>query len=164
MGSIDKFNKLTKAEFLYIFGNVFEKTEWIAERCHDLKPYNNVDELFSKMIEIFEKAQKNEHLEILNAHPDLVVAKDLTENSKNEQKNANLNQCTNEEFLEFKKLNKEYKIKFGFPFIIAVKGKNKKEILNSFRQRITNNINLEFEEAKKQVKKIASFRLNEVIK
>ena len=70
MGSIDKFNKLTKAEFLYIFGNVFEKTEWIAERCHDLKPYNNVDELFSKMIEIFEKAQKNEHLEILNAHPD----------------------------------------------------------------------------------------------
>ncbi len=43
MGSIDKFNKLTKAEFLYIFGNVFEKTEWIAERCHDSKPYNNVE-------------------------------------------------------------------------------------------------------------------------
>ena len=51
-----------------------------------------------------------------------------------------------------------------FPFIIAVKGKNKEEILNSFRQRITNNINLEFEEAKKQVKKIASFRLGEIIK
>ena len=58
--------------------------------------------------------------------------------------------------------NEKYKKKFGFPFIIAVKGKNKEEILNSFRQRITNNINLEFEEAKKQVKKIASFRLNEI--
>ena len=59
---------------------------------------------------------------------------------------------------------KNIKKKFGFPFIIAVKGKNKEEILNSFRQRITNNINLEFEEAKKQVKKIASFRLGEIIK
>ena len=65
---------------------------------------------------------------------------------------------------EFNKLNEEYKKKFGFPFIIAVKGKNKEEILNSFRQRITNNINSEFEEAKKQVKKIASFRLTEIIK
>ena len=59
---------------------------------------------------------------------------------------------------------KNIKKKFAFPFIIAVKGKNKEEILNSFRQRITNNINLEFEEAKKQVKKIANFRLGEIIK
>ena len=94
----------------------------------------------------------------------MVVEKKLTENSKNEQKNASLNLCNDEEFIEFKKLNEEYKKKFGFPFIIAVKGKNKEEILNSFRQRITNNINLEFEEAKKQVKKIASFRLTEIIK
>ena len=59
---------------------------------------------------------------------------------------------------------KNTKKKFGFPFIIAVKGKNKEEILNSFRQRITNNINSEFEEAKKQVKKIASLRLGEITK
>ena len=164
MNSIDKFNKLSKPEFISIFGNVFEKTEWIAERCYDLKPYNNIDELFLKMMEVFEKTEKEKHLEILNAHPNLAVEKKLTEDSKNEQKNASLNQCTDEEFVEFKKLNEEYKKKFGFPFIIAVKGKNKEEILNSFRQRITNNINLEFEEAKKQVKKIASFRLSEIIK
>ena len=108
--------------------------------------------------------EKEKHIEILNSHPDLAVEKKLTEDSKNEQKNASLNQCTNEEFVEFKKLNEEYKKKFGFPFIVAVKGKNKEEILNSFRQRITNNINLEFKEAKKQVKKIASFRLGEIIK
>ena len=164
MDSIDKFNKLSKTEFISIFGNIFEKTEWIAERCYESKPYNNLDDLVSKMMKIFENSEKEKHLEILNSHPDLAVEKRLTENSKNEQKNASLNQCNDKEFLEFKNLNEEYKKKFGFPFIIAVKGKNKEEILNSFRQRITNNINLEFEEAKKQVKKIASFRLSEIIK
>ena len=164
MDSIDKFNKLSKTEFISIFGNIFEKTEWIAERCYESKPYNNLDELILKMMKIFENTEKEKHLEILNSHPDLAVEKKLTKDSKNEQKNASLNQCTDKEFIEFKKLNEEYKKKFGFPFIIAVKGKNKEEILNSFRQRITNNINLEFEEAKEQVKKIANLRLNEIIK
>jgi len=164
MNSIDKVNKLSKSDFISIFGNVFEKTEWIAQKSYDLKPYKNFEELFSKMMEVFENIEKEKHLEILNAHPNLAVEKKLTRDSKNEQKNASLNQCTEKEFLEFKKLNEEYKKKFGFPFIIAVKGKNKEEILNSFRQRITNNINLEFTEAKKQVKKIAIFRLSEIIK
>ena len=164
MDLTDKFNKLGKTEFISTFGNIFEKTEWIAERCYESKPYNNLDELILKMMKFFENTEKEKHLEILNSHPDLAVEKKLTEDSKNEQKNASLNQCNDEEFIEFKKLNEEYKKKFGFPFIVAVKGKNKEEILNSFRQRITNNINLEFEEAKKQVKKIASFRLNEIIK
>ena len=164
MNSIDKVNKLNKSDFISIFGNVFEKTEWIAQKSYDSKPYKNFEELFSKMVEIFENSNKENHIKILNAHPDLAIEKRLTEDSKNEQQNASLNQCTNEEFLEFKKLNEEYKKKFGFPFITAVKGKNKEEILNNFRQRLTNNINLEFEEAKKQVKKIASFRLSEIIK
>jgi len=164
MNSLDKFNKLKKSQFISTFGNIFEKTEWIAEKCYESKPYNNVNELVSKMIEIFENAEKEKHLEILNSHPDLAVAKGLTEDSKNEQKGASLNQCTEGEFVEFKKLNELYKKKFGFPFIIAVKGKNKEEILKKFRQRITNDINLEFEEAKKQVKKIANFRLSEIIK
>ena len=164
MNSLDKVNKLSQSDFISIFGNVFEKTDWIAEKAYALKPFNNFQELFSKMMEIFENSKKEKHIEILNAHPHLAVEKKLTEDSKNEQKNVSLNQCNDAEFIEFKKLNEEYKKKFGFPFIIAVKGKNKEEILNSFRQRITNNINSEFEEAKKQVKKIASFRLSEIIK
>ena len=164
MESVEKFNKLSKSEFVSIFGNIFEKTEWIAEKCYNSKPYNNLEELVSKMIGIFENAEKEKHLEIINSHPDLAVEKNLTIDSKNEQGNANLNQCTEEEFIEFEKLNKEYKKKFNFPFIIAVKGKNKKEILNIFRQRIRNDINLEFEEAKKQVKKIANFRISEIFK
>ena len=80
------------------------------------------------------------------------------------RKRANLNQCTEEEFIEFEKLNKEYKKKFGFPFIIAVKGKTKNEVLKNFKERIKNNYIIEFEEAKLQVKKIASIRLEEILK
>ena len=164
MNSLNKVNKLSKSDFISIFGNVFEKTEWIAEKAYNSKPYKNFEELFLKMMKIFENSEKESHLEILNAHPDLAIEKKLTKDSRNEQENANLNECSEEEFKEFKKLNEEYKKKFRFPFIITVKGKNKEEILNSFRQRITNNINLEFEEAKEQVKKIANLRLNEIIK
>ena len=127
MDSIDKFNKLSKAEFISIFGNIFEKTEWIAERCYESKPYNSLDEFFSKMMEIFENTEKERHLEILNSHPDLAVEKKLTEDSKNEQKNASLNQCTDEEFIEFKKLNEEYKKNLDFLLLLRLKEKIKKK-------------------------------------
>ncbi|MDC0216273.1 2-oxo-4-hydroxy-4-carboxy-5-ureidoimidazoline decarboxylase [Candidatus Pelagibacter sp.] len=161
---LDKINNLGKFDFISTFGNIFEKTDWIAEKAYEMKPFKTLDELFSSMMLVFENCKKENVLEILNAHPDLVVEKRLTNDSEKEQKNASLNQCSDEEFNEFIKLNTDYKKKFGFPFIIAVKGKKKEEILDNFRQRITNNINSEFKEAKKQVKKIASFRLNEIIK
>ena len=163
MDTVDKVNNLSKFDFISIFGNVFEKTEWIAEKAYNSKPYNNFEELFSKMMEIFENTSKENHIKILKAHPVLAVEKKLTKDSNNEQKGANLNECTLEEYNEFKKLNIEYKRKFGFPFIIAVKGKNKNEILKDFKKRIQNDINIEFTEAKNQVKKIASFRFNDIL-
>ena len=164
MISLEKINNLNKSDFLTIFGNVFEKSEWISEKVFDLRPFKNFEDLFSKIIGIYENSDKKIILKILNSHPELAVEKKLTINSKNEQKNANLNECTNDEYNEFKKLNIEYKKKFDFPFIIAVKGKNKDEILNYFRERIKNPLDEEFLEAKKQVKKIATFRLEEIIK
>ncbi len=118
--------------------------------------------MYLKMLNIYEAYGKDKILEILNSHPELAVAKKLTSESKSEQASAKLNECSNDEYEEFKKLNLEYKKKFNFPFIIAVKGKNKNEILNNFRQRILNDVEIEFQEAKKQVKKIASFRLKEI--
>ena len=164
MDSINKVNKLNKSDFLSIFGNVFEKNEWIAEKTFNFRPFKNFEELFFNMIEIFEKAKKSTQHKIFNSHPELVVEKKLTNQSKKEQIRSSLNQCSNLEVKEFKKLNKEYKKKFGFPFIIAVKGKNRKEILKNFKQRVSNNIDEEFKEAKNQVKKIATFRLEEIIK
>ncbi len=84
--------------------------------------------------------------------------------SSEEQKNAKLDTCSKEELLEFEKLNLDYERKFKFPFIIAVKGKNKNQILDNFRKRINNNYEIEFNKAKSEVEKIALFRLNEVLK
>jgi OHCU decarboxylase len=164
MNLLDKINNLSESDFISTFGNVFEKTGWIAKKAYESKPFNSSKELFSKIIKIYEKSTKKNHLEIFNAHPDLAIEKKLTKDSQKEQNNSNLKQCSDDEFKEFKELNKRYKEKFGFPFIIAVMGKNKNEILNSFKHRIKNNIHSEFEEAKKQVKKIAALRLNEIIK
>ena len=155
-------NNLNKDEFISMFGVVFEKTQWIAEKLFDLKPFKDKDDLINKMIQIYETSSKNETLKILNAHPKLAIEKNLTDHSSKEQSRANLKNCTQEEYDEFKILNNNYEKKFGFPFIIAVKGKDKIEILNNFRQRINNGVELEFKESKKQVKKIALFRLEEL--
>ena len=164
MDSINKVNKLNKSDFLSIFGNVFEKTEWIAERVFDYLPYKNFDNLRLKFFKIYNESNKESIIKILNSHPELVVEQKLTNESKKEQKGAGLNECSKEEVEEFKKLNLNYKKKFGFPFIIAVKGKNKNDILNYFRTRIKNSFDEEFIEAKKQVGEIATFRFKEIIK
>ena len=163
MGTIDNINHLNKSDFLSIFGNVFEKTESVASEAFESKPFKNFEDISIKMLNIYESYKKDKILEILNAHPELAVAKRMTSESISEQASAKLNECSDEEYEEFKKLNIEYKKKFGFPFIIAVKGKNKNEILNNFKKRIQNDLNSEFIEAKNQVKKIASFRLKDIL-
>ena len=165
MKTIDKINKLSRSEFVEIFANIFEKTKWIAEKLYNQKPFDDFKDLCSKMLGIFETAGKETQLKILGAHPDLadkVTVNLLTSNSRSEQSNAGLDQCSEEEFNEFKNLNKAYKQKYGFPFIIAVKGKNKIEILGDFKKRIVNSVDEEFNEAIMQVGKIANLRLNEI--
>jgi len=164
---INKINKLSKSEFIKVFRNIFENSSWISEELYKLKPFNAFEDLKSKILNIFENATKESQIEILKAHPDLAnktKIDSLTTDSKNEQSSAGLDKCTPEEFNEFKNLNFEYKKKFGFPFISAVKDKSKLEILSNFRKRISCDINIEFEEAKQQVKIIANLRLNEINK
>ena len=161
---INKINKLTKSEFVKVFANIFENAGWIAEELYKKKPFKDFDELSSKMMNIFEISSKEKKLKILNEHPNLgdkTKISLLTPDSLKEQKSVGLDQCTKEEFSEFNKLNDDYK-KFGFPFILAVKGKNKIEILNNFRKRINSDPQVEFEEAIKQVKKIAGLRLEDL--
>ena len=164
---INEINKLAKTEFIKVFGNIFENSEWIASELFNQKPFFDFTELSSNMIKIFENTTKENQLKILNSHPDLANKTrigTLTADSKNEQDSAGLDKCTPEEFNDFKNLNFEYKKKFGFPFIFAVKDKSKLQILANFKKRISCDINVEFEEAKIQVKKIASLRLNEINK
>ena len=163
MQSINDINSLSKKEFQSIFGNIFEKSDWISDKTFELKPFKNKEDLINKMIHVYENSYKEKIINIFNLHPKLAIEKKLTTFSSREQTGAKLNTCTKEELIEFDDLNKQYQNKFGFPFIIAVKGKNKNEILDSFRQRVKNNFEFEFNEAKLQVKKIASFRLNEIL-
>ena len=162
---LNKIDKLSETEFTEVFGNIFENASWIAEKLYRQKPFKNFQDLFSKMISIFENANNQNKLKILNSHPDLADKTkigSLTLDSNKEQSSAGLDQCGEKEFNEFKKLNLEYKNKFGFPFIIAVKGKNRSEILLNFKKRILSNKKIEFDEAIKQVKQIANLRLNEL--
>ena len=164
---LNKINKLDQNEFTDFFGNIFENARWIAEKLYNQKPFKDFEDLSQKMLNIFENIDKEKKLEIINSHPDLADKTkigSLTPDSNKEQNTAGLDKCSEEEFNEFKKLNIKYKEKFGFPFIYAVKGKSKNEILNNFKERVACDIDVEFEEAKKQVKKIASLRLNVINK
>ena len=163
MQLIKDINLLSKKEFKSIFGNIFEKSDWISIKTFELKPFKDKEDLINKMISIYENSSKEKIIDIFNLHPKLAIEKKLTTFSSKEQTGAKLNTCTKEELIEFDNLNKQYQNKFGFPFIIAVKEKNKNEILDSFRQRVKNNYEVEFKETKFQVKKIASFRLDEIL-
>ena len=157
-----KLNSLSKTDFTSTFGSVFEKSEWIANEVFKLKPFKNSKDLIEKMINIYNNCSKEKIVKIFNLHPKLAIERRLTNFSSKEQIGAQLNSCTKEELIEFKKLNLDYKKKFKFPFIVAVKGKNKNDILKNFRKRIDNNYETEFKEAKAQVIKIALFRFNEI--
>ena len=157
-------NNINENEFTKIFGSVFEKSEWIAAEVFKKKPFKNSQDLINKMIRIYESCSIDQIIVILNLHPKLAIEKKLTSFSTKEQTGAELDKCSQEELAEFDRLNFDYEKKYKFPFIIAVKGKNKSEILENFRNRINNDYEKEFQEAKKQVMKIALFRLNEILK
>ena len=161
---INKINKLPQSEFVKVFANIFENARWIADELYNQKPFNDFEELASKILGIYDNATKEKKLKIIKAHPNLADKTKislLTPDSLKEQTNAGLDQCSEEEFNEFNKLNENYK-KFNFPFILAVKGQDKIGILKNFRQRISSNLEEEFIEAIKQVKKIASLRLEDL--
>ena len=164
---INKTNNLSKAEFTQMFGNIFENASWITKKLYRKKPFSSFQDLSEKMISIFEDSNNENKLKIIKSHPDLADKTNissLTPDSNKEQSGVGLDKCTEEEFNEFKNLNLKYKNKFGFPFIIAVKGKGKSEILDNFRKRISLDKKIELDEAITQVKQIANLRLNEVKK
>ena len=100
MSTIDKINKSSQSEFIKIFDNVFEKARWIAEKLYVQKPFNDFENLRSEILEIFERASKENQIKILNSHPDLAYKtkiSSLTSDSQKEQSNAGLDKCSKEE-------------------------------------------------------------------
>ena len=163
-------SKMQAGEFIDKFGGIFEHSKWIAKRAHEhgLAPANDsAVGLHGAMVAIFRGASDEERLGVLNAHPDLAgklaAAKKLTQESTDEQASAGLDQLSDEERANFTSLNETYVAKFGFPFIIAVKGLNKRDIMAAFKQRINNNKEDEFATACKQVERIGLLRLHDML-
>lgn len=145
---------MNQQDFVEKYGSIYEHSPWVAEAAY------GSDNLVEAMRAAVEAANRDQQLTLLRAHPDLGEKLDtLTPSSVSEQQGAGLNQCSPEEFAEFQQLNEAYKAKFGFPFIVAVKGLNRLDILQRFRERIHNSPEAEFRTALDQVHRIAGFRL-----
>ena len=166
----DRPSRLSEEAFIARFGGVFEHSEWIARRAYagELSPASDTAiGLYAALTAVFREASEAERLAVLNAHPDLAgklaEAKRLTESSTNEQAAAGLDALTDRERQRFTDLNGAYVGKFGFPFIMAVKGHSKDEILAAFESRIDNDRGTEFETACRQVERIALLRLRDML-
>ena len=148
-----------KAAFVKKYGGIYEHSPWIAEAAF-IAGADTPEKIHAAMKAAVNAASREKKLALICAHPDLACVQGLTAASTSEQASAGLNQCTPEELAEFQKLNAEYKKKFGFPFIVAVRGLHRTDILQQFRQRIHNDAAVEFETALEQIHKIAWFRLS----
>lgn len=167
-------SSLDRAAFLARFGGVFEHSPWIAERAlakglaKGAEPDADTAEgLHARLVAEFRAASEEERLAVLRAHPDLAgklaAAKRLTAESAGEQASAGLDALTDAERARFTALNEAYTSRFGFPFILAVKGRSKAEILENFEARIANDRAAEFATACAQVERIALLRLKDLI-
>lgn len=159
-----------RQEFVARFGGVFEHSPFIAERAYDAGAVEGdlaVKAVHAALTAQFRAASEAERLGVLRAHPDLAgklaIAGELTADSRNEQAGAGLDRLTPEEHARFTELNSAYTQKFGFPFIIAVKGLNRHDILSAFETRIGNDAAQEFATATAQVEKIAWLRLSAML-
>ena len=160
----DPPSTLDRADFVARFGSIYEHSPWVAETVWDSgRVPDDAEALAETMAAVVEQAGEAAQLALLRAHPDLAgklaAAGVLSPESTAEQAGAGLDRCTPEAFLEFRRLNEAYKARFGFPFIVAVRDRDRAEILELFRDRLQNDAATEFREALNQVHRIALHRL-----
>lgn len=161
MSALNDINAMPEATFVDIFGDVAEHSPWVARAAAFARPYRSRDEMVLAFEATLRAASREAQLELIRFHPDLATKAKLTEDSSREQQGAGLAQLTTEEFDRFTRLNTRYRERFGFPFIFAVKGATKQQILASFEERVSNSMEMEFEMALTQVMRILRFRIED---
>lgn len=149
---------MTRAEFLARYGGVYEASPWVAEAC-----WPPPDDLPAAMRAVVDAASREQKLALIRAHPELASRTKMAEASVKEQADVGLDQCSPEEFEAFQRLNAAYNARFGFPFIYAVKGATRAEILAAFEARLENDPETEFVTAIAQIHRIAGFRLADLV-
>lgn len=159
---------MSEKKFLRCFGGVYEHSPWIARgawrRGIDTR-HDTVAALSAALARIVDEAERDQQLALIRAHPDLAgraaIRHELTADSSAEQASAGIDHCTRDEFARFQWLNEAYKNKFGFPFVMAVKGSNRQAILAAFEARLDNDLEAEFHKAISEIHKIARLRLEQ---
>ena len=163
--------RMSREQFVARFGHVFEHSDWVAEDAYDgasgRDKVGTLEGLHKVLCAAMRAADPERQLALIRAHPDLAgklaVAGELTEASRGEQAGAGLDQCTPEEFEFFDSLNSAYKGRFSFPFIMAVKGRDRATILAALQNRLANDPETELRTALSQIERIAYFRLEDIL-
>ncbi|MFC4321802.1 2-oxo-4-hydroxy-4-carboxy-5-ureidoimidazoline decarboxylase [Litchfieldia salsa] len=163
MMNLTVLNGLTEDEFTETLGEIYEHSPWVAKQAAQYRPFETIDVLHQAMMEVVSNAPTEDKLMLIREHPNLGDKIEMSNDSTKEQHGAGLQNLTEEEFSQFQSLNKAYMQKFGFPFIFAVKGKNKQDVYESLLQRIEHIEAEEFTTALKEIDKIAGFRLRDKI-
>ena len=164
---LTKLNALTQAEFVGIVGPVFESSPWIAEEAWPKRPFADLNQLHRALCETVRGAGEQKHLTLIRAHPDLVgraaLAGTLTAESNREQASAGLNGLTSAEIATFQEMNRAYREKFGFPFVICARLNKKEAILIGFHERLQHSRAEEIKSALAEIEKIAYLRLADIV-
>ncbi len=158
-----QINDFPLAEFVRVVGPVFEHSPWIAERAAAQRPFANVGALHAALCAVVQAATKEEQLALIRAHPDLVGRVVLTAESQGEQTAAGLTDLSPEEVALFDGYNRDYKTRFGFPFVICARLNKKDAILTAFPVRLQNTADAERATALAEIFKIAQLRLADLI-
>jgi 2-oxo-4-hydroxy-4-carboxy-5-ureidoimidazoline decarboxylase len=162
-----ELNRITPSAFATALGDIFEHSPWVAERASTARPFGSIAALHAAMLDVVDAAPRERRLALIRAHPELAgraaIRGELTADSTMEQSGAGLSQCTADELSRLTALNAAYNAKFGFPFILAVKGYDRAGILHEFERRIQRDVETEFDEALEQIARITRFRLDALL-
>ncbi|HUH87399.1 MAG TPA: 2-oxo-4-hydroxy-4-carboxy-5-ureidoimidazoline decarboxylase [Pusillimonas sp.] len=166
--TLSELNQLPAEQFVKLLGGVFEHSPWVAEQAAVLRPFADINSLHQAMVECIVAAGPEAQLKLIRAHPELAgkaaVRGELTAESSTEQKGAGLDQCTQEEYSRLTALNQAYREKFGFPFILAVRGHDRQSIIREFQRRLALTPAQETAECLAQIYKIGRFRLDDLVR
>jgi OHCU decarboxylase len=162
-----ELNRITPGAFATALGGIFEHSPWVAERASTARPFGSIAALHAAMLDAVDAAPKGMQFALIRAHPELAgkaaIRGELTADSTIEQSGAGLSQCSAEELARLTALNAAYNAKFGFPFILAVKGYDRAGILREFERRVSRDADTEFDEALEQIARITRYRLEALL-
>ena len=161
--TIAQVNTLSRNAFVDTFGTIYEHSPWVAERVWANRPFDSRDQLRDLMQSAVDQSPRDGRLALLRAHPDLGTRAKIGELSTSEQKGAGLDRLLPEEYEILLDMNSRYSRKFGFPFICAVRGLQKQDILTALMIRLDSGAEEEFSQALWEVHRIAAFRIADLI-